>query len=172
MPHPSRLDMSNASEYPHNWDKVADRVKERAGWRCVRCGHPAEGVNERIPCDDQCDPDRHPGGLDDGRQRILTVHHLDEDKSNCRWWNLAALCQVCHLVIQGKVDMERCWPFPHSEWFRPYVAGYYAHHFGLPDEREIVTDHTDELILLGQGRLRTEDVEDSISAQLKATRYS
>lgn len=58
--------------------------------------------------------------------RILTVHHLDGDKGNCRWWNLAALCQRCHLQIQGRVQMARVWPWEHSPWFRPYVAGYYA----------------------------------------------
>lgn len=40
--------------------------------------------------------------------------------------------------------------FEHSEWFRPYVAGYYAFHAGLPDDRESVTAHMDEYIALGQ----------------------
>lgn len=153
------------NDYPDNWGEVARRRKEKAGWRCERCGHPAEGVDERVPCDDQCDPERHPGGLNDGRQRILTVHHLDGDKSNLAWWNLPALCQVCHLVIQGKVDMARCWPFPHSDWFKPYVAGYYAHQFGLPEDREIVTEHVDELIALGQGYIEMERFEASMTFQ-------
>jgi hypothetical protein len=59
--------------------------------------------------------------------RILTVHHLNGDKADCRWWNLAALCQRCHLTIQGRVVMARVWPWEHSEWFKPYVAGWYAH---------------------------------------------
>lgn len=58
--------------------------------------------------------------------RILTVHHLDGDKSNCRWWNLAALCQRCHLVIQGRVRMEQLYVLEHTEWFKPHAAGYYA----------------------------------------------
>lgn len=28
---------------------------------------------------------------------VLTVAHLDHDKTNNRFWNLAALCQKCHL---------------------------------------------------------------------------
>lgn len=47
--------------------------------------------------------------------------------------------------------MERVWYLPHSEWFRPFVAGYYAFHNGLPDDREFVENYTDSLILLGQG---------------------
>lgn len=58
--------------------------------------------------------------------RVLTVHHLDEDKMNCRWWNLAALCQRCHLRMQRGVVMGRPYHFEHSEWFKPYAAGFYA----------------------------------------------
>lgn len=58
--------------------------------------------------------------------RILTVHHLNGIKYDCRWWNLVSLCQRCHLTIQGKVFMDRPWTKPHSEWFQPFVAGFYA----------------------------------------------
>lgn len=50
--------------------------------------------------------------------QLLTVHHLDGDKANLAWWNLTALCQVCHLEIQAKVVMERVYPFEHSDWFK------------------------------------------------------
>lgn len=63
------------------------------------------------------------------RQRVLTVHHLDGDKANCRWWNLAALCQVCHLSVQGRVEMRQLWMLQHSEWFKPYAAGWYAYRY-------------------------------------------
>jgi hypothetical protein len=62
----------------------------------------------------------------EARWRILTVHHLNGVKTDCRWWNLAALCQRCHLHIQKKVVMERVFPFEHSEWFKPHAAGWYA----------------------------------------------
>lgn len=65
--------------------------------------------------------------------RVLTVHHLtgswgntSDAKRDCRWWNLAALCQRCHLAIQGKVVMERAFILEHSDWFKPYAAGWYA----------------------------------------------
>ncbi len=81
--------------------------------------------------------------------RILTVHHLDGDKANCQWWNLAALCQRCHLEIQAKVVMERIWPHEHSEWFKPYVAGYYAHVYLAEDlARDQVDARLDELLAL------------------------
>ena len=42
--------------------------------------------------------------------------------------------------------------FEHSDWFKSYVAGYYAAQHGFPDDREYVLAHLDELIALGQGR--------------------
>lgn len=137
------------SNYPPNWAEIAAQVKEQAGWRCMRCGHPHEMPGWRIVCDEQCDPVRHIGGLDDGRQRILTTHHLDGDKSNCRWWNLAALCQVCHLQIQAKVKMAQVWPWEHSEWMKPYAAGYYAwRYLGEDLSREEVERRLEELLNL------------------------
>lgn len=37
-----------------------------------------------------------------------------------------ALCQRCHLTVQGQVKPETPWFLEHSEWFKPYVAGFYA----------------------------------------------
>lgn len=116
-------------EYPPDWPAIARQVKEDADWCCVRCGHqhePKAGYT-------------------------LTVHHLDNNKSNVRWHNLAALCQRCHLQIQAKVVMRRPWFLPHSDWFKPYVAGYYAFVYGEPDDKPSVLGRVDELIEMGQG---------------------
>lgn len=81
--------------------------------------------------------------------RVLTVHHLDGVKSNCRWWNLAALCQRCHLSIQSRVVMNRRWDKPHTEWFQPYVAGYYAWWFRAEElTRDEVLAQLDDLLAL------------------------
>lgn len=168
-------------EYPADWKEIASRVKAEAANRCVRCGHPdgdklvrnfdieihGEGGNfpddvlraigepTRIkklkPCDKQC---RHP---EDGKLRQLTVHHLDGDKSNCRWWNLLALCQKCHLEIQARVVPERPFLWEHSEWFKPYAAGFYAHWYGKHDvSRGVVELDLDLFLEMGQPWLYTE----------------
>jgi hypothetical protein len=81
--------------------------------------------------------------------RILTVHHLTMDKADLRWWNLASLCQRCHLQIQGKVQMARVYPWPHSEWFKPYAAGWYAwSYLGEELTREETMARLDELLAL------------------------
>jgi hypothetical protein len=81
--------------------------------------------------------------------RILTVHHLDEDKANCRWWNLVALCQRCHLRMQRAVVMDRPWLYEHSEWFKPYAAGFYAwKYLGEELEREETLSRLPELLAL------------------------
>jgi hypothetical protein len=157
--------------YPPEWHAtIKHAVRERAGHRCVRCLHPyAKGAGQWSPCDAEC---RHGGPVRfdgvtlnepmgnlaaattvahgtpvEAAWRILTVHHLDGDKGNCRWWNLCALCQRCHLEIQGKVQMDRRWLREHSPWFRPYVAGYYAWNFLHEDlTREQVEARLDELL--------------------------
>lgn len=111
-------------EYPEDWPFIAKRVKDDAGWCCIRCGHAHEP----------------------GAGYTLTVHHLDNNKSNTQWYNLVALCQKCHLQIQAKVIMHRPWLLEHSEWFRPYVAAYYAACQGLPTSYEYVMANMDDLL--------------------------
>ena len=69
--------------YPDNWQEIAWAVKCREGWQCERCG----AEHGSIP-------------------NVLTVHHLDNDKSNCANWNLAALCQRCHLHVQALLSLD------------------------------------------------------------------
>ncbi len=140
--------MRHFGEYPSDWPAIARRIKKAAGNRCERCHHPDEPpwkagykyvdrwnrlrgehdpadkhyLFERSPCDDLC---THPQ-TDPPKQRMLTVHHLDLDKSNCADWNLAALCQGCHLSVQGRVDMHRDFDFEHTAWMVPHVQGMAA----------------------------------------------
>lgn len=156
------------------------QVREAAGHRCVRCGHPFEsgkhGNGEWSPCDEHC-THRGPirvgsynaslefmgcvvqspwitagqiigrGSFVEAQWRILTVHHLDGDKSNDHWANTLALCQRCHLEIQGKVDPRLPWFLEHSDWFKPYAASYYAHKYeGRLITREEAMARLDELL--------------------------
>jgi 5-methylcytosine-specific restriction endonuclease McrA len=122
------VSVHHRGEYPADWREIAKRVKTEANDRCIRCGHRNDATwwsNAMVsggagPCVDTC---TH---APDGKQRVLTVHHLDGDKSNSRWWNLLPLCQVCHLQIQAKLDPDQVYLWEHSEWFKPFVAGYYA----------------------------------------------
>lgn len=96
------------STYPAEWPEISQQVKAEAGGRCVRCKHEHDPLT----------------GF------TLTVHHLDMNPSNNVWWNLLPLCQRCHLSIQARVVLERPWVMTeHSEWFKPYVAGWYAHRY-------------------------------------------
>jgi len=95
--------MTNSNEYPENWKEIATRIKEKAGWKCERCGHKHE--------------------VETGY--VLTVHHLVPEKSLCEDWNLAALCQRCHLkmqhidMFQGLLDF-----YEFSDWFKPHLEGF------------------------------------------------
>ena len=101
-----------AGAYPLNWSDLARLVKTAAAWRCERCRHPHETPTDRRRCDRLC---RHPR---DGKQRVLTVAHLDNNKSNSAPWTLAALCQVCPLHTQARLVMAQAYAFQHSPWLR------------------------------------------------------
>lgn len=165
-------------------------IRELAGYRCERCGHPyPPGIardhpkGEWTPCDEQCThgghiryrdlaldtdwreinlnapvgetlDDEYPDGprrrwATEALWRILTVHHLNGVKWDCRWWNLAALCQRCHLTIQGRVVMERVYVLEHTDWFKPHAAGYYAStYLGLDLTRDETLARLEELLSL------------------------
>lgn len=89
-------------EYPDDWPEIAKRKKDEVCWLCERCAHPHDAASGYC----------------------LTVHHLDGNKSNCADWNLACLCQRCHLRIQGRVNMAQGWLFEHTEWMKKHVEGY------------------------------------------------
>jgi hypothetical protein len=93
------------NDYPTDWPAIAQRVKAAAGWKCERC-HAVHDVATHY---------------------VLTVHHLDGDKANCEDWNLAALCQRCHLRVQGRVKMDQLFfleILSVSAWFAPHYEGY------------------------------------------------
>ncbi len=112
-------------EYPPDWPEISERTKAAAGFKCIRCHH----------------------ANDPKTGHVLTVHHCDGDKSNCEWWNLLALCQRCHLSVQGRVNPNIPYFLQHSEWFRPYVAGFYAKKYLKLDlTRREVLSRLDELL--------------------------
>lgn len=69
------------ARYPADWKRIAQEVKEKAGWICQGCGK-------------QC---RKPGEPFDTHRRTLTVHHINHIPEDCREENLIALCAGCHL---------------------------------------------------------------------------
>ena len=162
-------------EYPADWKEISDRVWAGAGHRCIRCGHPyrkgEHGKGEWTPCDDKCHHDgpiqtvdseglfhlsanvwAHGYGAPGTRYaawRIGTVHHFDGNKANVAWWNLLALCQRCHLKTQARVDPQVPYMFEHSNWLKPYVAGFYAKKYeGRDITRDEALQKMDKLLSL------------------------
>lgn len=59
--------------YPREWTQnLRDRVRGRQDYTCALC-------KTRV-----------------GRGHDMNVHHIDFDKTNCKFYNLAALCNECH----------------------------------------------------------------------------
>lgn len=162
---------------PVKSDGVKHLIRELNDHRCERCHHPFPpgSPGEWSPCDERCThegPTRwmttegweefvggspadvfatagYVGAPIEAQWRILTVHHLNGIKHDLRWWNLAALCQRCHLSVQGRVLMERVHPWDHSEWFKPHAAGWYAYaYLGVDLGRADTLARLDELLNL------------------------
>ena len=173
---PRVLDITG--EYPADWKEISDATWAAAGHRCIRCGHPyrkgEHGKGEWTACDENCThkgpmallwrDDRVPyeqgfpmtaGDLVKNGLRIVaqwrigTVHHLDGNKSNVAWWNLLALCQRCHLKTQARVNPQVPYILEHSDWFKPYVAAFYAFKYeGRQITREEAVAEMDRLLAL------------------------
>ena len=80
------------SEYHPKWSLISKLIRfRRAKNKCEWCGvvnYHYVNKKTRQPClSDE----------DDATRIVLTVAHLDHDKTNNRFSNLAALCQKCHL---------------------------------------------------------------------------
>lgn len=73
--------MKHKDRYPPQWNLIANRIKQKAGYKCQHCG-------------------KH----HDPPQVILTVHHKDGNTTNNNDSNLIALCRKCHLTEQRKLQ--------------------------------------------------------------------
>lgn len=106
----------NYREYHPKWHLISKLIRfKRAGNKCENCGISNSALINRykdgsysLASDNQVQElhDLVKGcGLKWHQARkklgltlvVLTVAHVDHDKSNNRFWNLAAWCQRCHL---------------------------------------------------------------------------
>ena len=100
--------LEGTGTYPPNWPQLAYKVKVAVDWKCERCGH------------------QHSPGCG----YTLTVHHLDGNRENNEPWNLAALCQRCHLHIQQFAPETLLLIFnspgvfgDNEAWLKPHLDG-------------------------------------------------
>lgn len=93
------------NRYPQNWKQISKEAKDAAFWRCESCERPH-------------DPDNF---------FTLTVHHIDRDKQNVDWWNLAVLCKDCHVALHRRENLMTYLDLANEPWFRPHLAGAIAH---------------------------------------------
>jgi hypothetical protein len=95
----------STGKYPKDWPKLAKACKERAGWRCERCGKP-QGK---------------------GKGHGLNAHHLDWNRSNRNEWDICCICAGCHLIFQHKYQGTEAWLFDFTElWLKSHQDGFYA----------------------------------------------
>jgi len=77
-------------KYPSDWKAISLRIRERDGNRCKFCGAENGKPNPKT-----------------GSKVVLTVAHLHNPDPMCvDDDNLAALCQSCHLTLDGKLHAQ------------------------------------------------------------------
>jgi len=75
----------NRKDYPPDWKELRRQVLTRANNKCELCGKENYSLSDK------------------GTTVILTVHHIDNQKSRRNLINLIALCNKCHL----RLDLEQ-----------------------------------------------------------------
>ena len=78
--------MSN-SRYPNNWNEITLNLKQKAGWRCQKCG---------LQCLKPSDKTAHLTKSDRAKL-TLAVHHRNYQPEDNREENLVCVCTGCHL---------------------------------------------------------------------------
>lgn len=94
----------NYKEYPENWKWLSKQIIADAGDRCELCYAPNHTMVSRCktgmfpwsPLPDKKDIEYMDKRSERLTKIILTVHHIDSDKTNSKKQNLIALCQRCH----------------------------------------------------------------------------
>lgn len=65
------------SRYSKDWREISIEVKEKADWKCAKCGADFKEKSRRGSC--------------------LQVHHWNRIPEDNRLENLVAVCNSCHL---------------------------------------------------------------------------
>lgn len=89
----------NYKNYPTNWKEISKQTISDANDKCTLCNAPNKTLVQRIP------NALHNWSLFDpllpykAIKIVLTVHHINHDKTDNTKHNLIALCQKCHLRL-------------------------------------------------------------------------
>lgn len=83
------------AKYPDDWRAISKRIRTRAHHRCEclgECGTHGDRCQEEEP---------KLSKRSVGKRVVLTVAHMDHDPTHNEPGNLKAMCQWCHLHLDG-----------------------------------------------------------------------
>lgn len=98
--------------YPADWKtRIRPEIMKRAGNRCEKCGveNGVFGYRDKSGAFRRCEGLQAEANMLDGKRVfriVLTVAHLNHDRTDNRPENLAALCQRCHLIHDREQHRE------------------------------------------------------------------
>ena len=73
--------------YPENWSEIATDIKQKASYRCQRCGLQCLTQSQKYPNLSKRIKSKY----------TAQVHHWDRQPSNNHLNNLVCLCAACHI---------------------------------------------------------------------------
>jgi len=72
--------------YPSEFNKqLKESIRDRDGHKCQYCGKTEEHERQEL-------------------NKVLSIHHIDYDKTNCKETNLISLCQTCNITVNANRD--------------------------------------------------------------------
>jgi hypothetical protein len=116
----------NYNDYPPNWKtEIVPAVRKRSGDRCELCFAPNKTIVLRDQITGQWRTLRIPYDKDLWREVkiVLTVHHIDGEKTNNKMVNLLHLCQRCHLRLDLERHLNKRMKIKYQYKFQAYRAG-------------------------------------------------
>lgn len=100
----------NRGRYPADWKKIRAQILERAHHRCEQCGVPNHAYRNNVTGEVTDDPWVTENWIcvdeDSVARIVLTIAHLNHQPEDCRPENLKALCQRCHLRLDGNLHAQ------------------------------------------------------------------
>lgn len=100
--------MRNRKNYPENWKQISIDIRNRSGGRCEcegECGlHNGNDLFEKEG--HRCNEINGELAKFARGKVMLTVAHLNHTPMDCRYENLKAMCQRCHLRYDSKLHAE------------------------------------------------------------------
>lgn len=100
------MPVKDQSVYGPNWNEISHAAKDRAGWRCECLGECGVDHYGSVGRPGRCFLRQGDKPSHRTRAVVLTVHHINQRPWDHAPTNLLALCEGCHLRMDGAMHRQ------------------------------------------------------------------